>query len=236
MRRLKCAFAGFAFLASVVAMPASAQDRFNWTGFYAGIHGGKSFNAEMNPTLADPPAGPPTQYPDGWFGGVQLAYDWHMPSRVVLGAIVDASFADMEDLQPDGNFIKQSSKVDWFGTARVRLGYAEGRVLPYLTAGLAWAKLQYGESCPTGAQFGFCRPAAAGPYDNKDSHVALGWTWGGGIRIALTHQWIIGAEYLHFDMGSDTYELGFSSTGRKVTDKPIDTQFDTFRVSLDYKF
>lgn len=236
MRRVASVFAALAIFSCAVSVPAFAQDRFNWTGAYIGVHGGKSFNAEMDPKLADPPAGPPTQFPDGWFGGVQLAYDWHLPSRIVLGAIVDASFADMEDVQPDGNFIKQSSKIDAFGTARVRLGYAEGRVLPYLTAGLAWAKLQYGESCPEGAQFGFCRPAAAGPYNNKDTHLALGWTVGGGLRIAVTNQWIIGAEYLHFDMGSDTFELGFSSTGRKVTDKPIDTQFDIFRVSLDYKF
>jgi outer membrane immunogenic protein len=228
--------ASFAVVTFFGAQAATAQERFNWTGVYLGVHGGKSFNAEMDPKLADPPVGPPTQYPDGWFAGAQIAYDWHMPSRFVLGAIVDASFADMEDLQPDGNFIKQSSKIDSFGTARVRIGYAEDRVLPYLTAGLAWANLEFGESCPTGALFGFCRPAAAGPYNNKDSHLALGWTYGGGVRIAMTNHWIIGAEYLHFDMGSDTFELGFSSTGRKVTDKPIGTQFDTFRISLDYKF
>lgn len=223
-------------MGSVAEAQSGPPGGYNWTGLYVGVHGGRSFNAIMDPQLEDPPAGPPTQHPNGWFGGGQIAYDWQLPSNVVFGVIVDLSIADMTDRQPDGNFIKQYSEIDYFGTARVRLGYAQGRFLPYVTGGLAWARLTYGETCPDGAQFGFCRPAAAGPYDNHDTNTVLGWALGGGVRIAITDQWSLGGEYLHIDLGRETFALGFSSTGRKVTDKPNETEFDLFRIALDYRF
>ena len=208
---------------------------FNWTGFYLGVHAGRGLGT-MDPQLADPPVGPPTQQINGWFGGLQAGYDWQLPNRIVFGAVIDVSFAEMSDRQPDGNFIKQYSEIDVFGTARLKLGYAADRFQPYFTAGLAWANQKYGESCPPGAQFGFCRPAAAGPYDNSDSHMNFGWVWGAGIKAAVTQHWMLGAEFLHFEMRESTFELGFSSTGRKVTDKPIETRYDALRITLDYRF
>lgn len=226
----------FVISAQSITIKAQADEAtFNWTGFYLGVHAGRGLGT-MDPLLEDPPVGPPTQHIDGWFGGLQAGYDWQMPNKLVFGAVIDVSFAEMSDRQPDGNFIKQYSEIDVFGTARLKLGYAADRFQPYLTGGLAWANQKYGETCPPGAQFGFCRPAAAGPYDNSDSHLNFGWVWGGGIKAAMTRNWVLGAEFLHFEMRDKTFDLGFSSTGRKVSDKPIETRYDALRITLDYKF
>ena len=36
-----------------------------------------------------------------------------------------------------------------FGTVRARLGYAMGKFMPYVTAGLAWDRLRENETCPS---------------------------------------------------------------------------------------
>ena len=64
-------------------------------------------------------------------GGVaasaHVGYNWMMPSRIVFGVEGELGFMDTD-----------RGSADLFGTLRGRAGYAFGRFLPYVTAGLAF--------------------------------------------------------------------------------------------------
>ena len=67
-----------------IGLPAAHYD---WTGFSIGAHvdGSWSNVSSTVNTATGTPAAPGDVNPSGWHGGIQLGYDYMMPSRVVLG-------------------------------------------------------------------------------------------------------------------------------------------------------
>lgn len=95
---------------------------FNWTGFYAGVHGGYAWGDA-----------------DGWLAGGQLGVNYQPAgSPFVWGVEVDGAFTNIEDSATIGG-ISGSVEVDHVGTLRARFGSAADRTLYYVTGGLAWA-------------------------------------------------------------------------------------------------
>lgn len=74
----------------------------------------------------------------GAIGG-QIGYLHQFDNRIVLGAEIDGVFVDADDDdkldQPMGPETA-SAEVDFAAAARLRVGYATGAVLPYVTAGV----------------------------------------------------------------------------------------------------
>src|SRR5215470_13904893 len=113
---------GIALATLAIAAPASATDvpargpiykaapapLFNWTGFYAGAHGGYGWGDAENLN------------PQGGFGGGQIGYNWQYAPNWVAGLEADISAADLSDKNAVGAPLA-SSKVNYFGTARGRL-------------------------------------------------------------------------------------------------------------------
>jgi outer membrane immunogenic protein len=84
-------------------------------------------------------------------------------------------------------------KLDWFGTARGRVGFLPtDRVLLYATGGLA-----YGQVSATAPLI----PLSWGS-------TRAGWTVGGGAEAAIDPHWSVKLEYLYMDLG----DIGGSST------------------------
>src|SRR5215467_9361740 len=131
--------------------PAIAADvslgapQHNWTGFYLGAHVGEDFarNASADIDPADPAtsahfdtalaAGLIKRHFDaqgsGFSGGAHIGYNWQM-QRIVFGIETDLSSSSAKANQrvvtnvppfvPSDNIY--SANVDWYGTARARLG------------------------------------------------------------------------------------------------------------------
>lgn len=84
--------------------------------------------------------------PDGWLGGAYFGYNHHLPNGLVLGIDADIAHAD---ISRGSHYIKvgvvrsgiDSLKLHWSGAIRGRAGYAVGRYLPYLAAGIAFSRL-----------------------------------------------------------------------------------------------
>jgi outer membrane immunogenic protein len=84
-------------------------------------------------------------------------------------------------------------KLDWFGTARGRIGILPtDRVLLYATGGLAYG--------------GVSATAPAIPLSWGSTRA--GWTVGAGAEVAIDHHWSIKLEYLYMDIG----DVGDGST------------------------
>ena len=92
-----------------------------------------------------------------------------------------------------------SVKLDWLGSTRYgRVGYAffpDNRLLVYGTGGVAYGGASsHLDGFDAGHGFDcWCRGGSSS---------RVGWTIGGGVEYAFTNNWIIGAEYLYYDLGS----------------------------------
>ena len=87
----------------------------------------------------------------GPYGGIQAGYNYELPFfHLVAGVEIDSSVSGIRGQTSVNGTINNGlpvnatfgSKFEDFGTARVRLGYAWGRFLPYLTAGFTYATTQ----------------------------------------------------------------------------------------------
>ncbi|MGC1373111.1 MAG: outer membrane beta-barrel protein [Candidatus Sulfotelmatobacter sp.] len=75
------------------------------------------------------------------------------------------------------------------------------------------------------------------------SGIRAGWTIGGGIEWSFAPNWSAKAEYLYYDLGSATYNLGTlntTSTGLSFTRLGVSSTADfrgnIVRVGLNYRF
>ena len=84
------------------------------------------------------------------------------------------------------------SKFEDFGTARIRLGYAWGRFLPYLTGGFTYGTIEtfYSAAAPAFSNDGSSTATRAGVFP----HVG---TVGGGVEYAIAPNFTAKVEYLY---------------------------------------
>ncbi len=176
-----------------------------WEGVYVGVHGGYAW--VQNDTVL---GGVGTNFrPDGGFGGVQFGYNRHLSRNWILGFEVDVSYGDLAGerlVAANPGFFD----VNAFGTARTRLGYANGPWLLYVTGGAAWADTN------------LMVPAAGLRFDRPQ----IGYAIGAGVEYALNQRWSAKVEYLYADLGTTL------TTAGAVTDMTM----STLRLGLNYRF
>jgi outer membrane immunogenic protein len=124
-----------------VTGPAGYKDGWypSWAGFYVGVNGGygwsphndqlRDFNSNTFPGLS----------PEDAFGGGQIGYNVQL-GKIVLGYEADIQDSGIGDKKKLNGVVYQSD-LDWFGTARGRIGHSMGPALAYLTGGLAYGEM-----------------------------------------------------------------------------------------------
>jgi high affinity Mn2+ porin len=207
-------------------MPVKAPDNppyYNWTGLYVGGHVGYSRgNAQV--TLTDP-SSPATNFgsPFGSLtGGVQLGYNYILPSRILLGIEADMSFPNFLAADPAAwsrttLVADTSEKIDYMGTLRGRFGYAFPHWMIYATGGFAWSQGRFLQN-----------PGVTDDID-KTLHLHSGWALGVGAEVAISSSWTARLEYLYLNFGYA--EVLFPSG--TVAGSSFDIQ--SVRVGLNYK-
>jgi outer membrane immunogenic protein len=250
---LSLACAPGALAADMPVKAPYAVGAYNWTGFYAGVNAGYGWgntNTDISflPSAVAFGEAPFTinSSPSGFIGGIQAGYNYQF-GKWVLGIEADISGASITGsggnnallrfpsgaINP-GAFSTVSQKMDWFGTVRPRLGVTPiDRVLVYATGGLAYGHVSYS----TLTQFPATPPIQ---YQGTDSTTRVGWTVGGGLEWALMGNWSVKAEYLYYNLGTDTIiapsqfpaltALGF------VVQNTFETKGSIARAGLNYKF
>ncbi|MFN3348112.1 outer membrane protein [Pseudorhodoplanes sp.] len=196
---------------------------YNWSGFYIGGNVGYGWGEMQTNDIFGWSA---TAKPDGFFGGGQIGWNWQAPgSQWVWGVEVDSQWSGMKDswtwIGAGGGLATADAKVDYFGTARLRLGYAWDRTLFYATGGLAWGTAEAKGSVNVG------NFAWAG----SSSNTHVGWTVGAGMEWALMDNWSAKVEYLYIDLGNENYFGGPAAGGFDA-----DVTAHTVKVGLNYRF
>lgn len=236
---------------SIKAPGAPMLPPASWSGLYVG--GNIGYGIGHNSTSVDDLATPPpvnlstvTLSPAGAVGGGQIGYKWQWTPAWVIGVEADIQASGQKDSVCLGSFscaadpsgrslptsLRLDQKINWFGTARATLGWANDSYLWYLTGGYAYGKV-------TSSTLNFVNPDAlfrAG----TSSNVRGGWTAGGGVETRLWQSnWSAKLEYLYVDLGALSYDMlrvgiGAGLPTRNPTTSSIHDHI--VRVGLNYKF
>lgn len=211
-------------LPSVKAPPVIALPPPVWTGFYAGVNGGfgggygDATLAILGPIAFGFASANTTNmnfgYGDFFIGG-QAGYNYQLANRIVLGIETDMQWSGISarasannvaaTLGPGGfgtaAVFSGSAHFgqEWFGTTRLRVGYAlTDSFMPYITGGVAYSQLSGAIGWTTAATFVGLTSATYGSY----SDTKVGWTIGAGVEYLITPNISFKTEYLYSEYGN----------------------------------
>jgi outer membrane immunogenic protein len=245
---------------AVVEQAVIVEPDFTWTGLYVGVNAGYSWG-DFEQTATIPPFGvvPILSFDgfsgtydadaDGASGGAQAGFNWQI-NGLIVGFEADIQAANIEggatgsevlvvntilgpvDLETT---VATTTEVEWFGTARLRAGFAPTqRLLVYGTGGFAFGRTNSTSSVtavidPSGSPETILDNETASSSDTR-----TGWAAGAGAEFAIDSNWSVKGEYLYTDLGDeeifsfeeDGFSAGLSS----------DVKFHTVRIGVNYRF
>ena len=95
---------------------------------------------------------------------------------------------------------QHTATLNYLGTARGRLGYlATPELLLFGTAGLAYGGVTAANSYVSVNNASGLAPTVYGP---QYTGTLTGWTAGGGVEWAISPEWTLKADYLHYNLGT----------------------------------
>ncbi|HEY1473843.1 MAG TPA: outer membrane protein [Pseudolabrys sp.] len=194
--------------AAAMALPALAADMpgpvykapsalWNWTGFYMGINGGYAWGTS---NWTAPVSGVTT----GDFKLTGAMVGGTIGYNLQTGVWVWGGEADLDAtwLRGTDSTLCCETKNSWLGTARLRVGYAFDRWLPYLTGGAA---------------FGDVKITPVGFASLTDTR--FGWTAGAGLEYAFMGAWSAKLEYLYADLGNASCDVATCGIANNINFK-----------------
>jgi outer membrane immunogenic protein len=213
---------------------------FDWSGYHLGVSGGyaggsASYQSNIyglvggSVAFANVPSSFGTS---GYIVGVQSGVNWQLPNNIVLGYESDYNYTGVNS-NNSGNYagLALNSDLRWWGAERLRFGYAFGRLLPYITGGLAYGQMHTNGVYNAGGLL----------FPTSTSHWQAGWTVGAGVEYGLFNNVSVKAEYLYSSLqGTSGSSVGISSLSfAPVAYRTfVGTSFDTHiaRVGVNYHF
>ncbi|MFT0859463.1 outer membrane protein [Ancylobacter sp. G4_0304] len=237
-------------VAHAADMPVtSATPAVDWTGFYVGgLVGGVASTLDQNSIAGDGGLGFQNYgcvgglcdgKRESYVLGATFGYNQAYADGGVLGIEADVAYSGLdEDLDFAGIVpLSADRRLDatgtagidtpFLGTLRLRAGYALGRFLPFVTAGVAvtysTVELQSVSIVETQVSPGNWTATGATPTSVRGSGWTAGWTAGGGLEYAISDHWSAKAEYLYVDL--ITSRLGDETPTHQLA-----------RAGLNYRF
>jgi outer membrane immunogenic protein len=231
----------------LVKAPPAPAPAYSWTGWYVGLNAGAGWGTtDPRFSFSDTSGTGYAGYlaaggfplaslsPNGPFGGAQIGYNYQLANWVAgveadfQGAALNASLSGVTT--PLG-FVSGTETVehdlDWFGTLRGRVGFAENNWLFYGTGGLIYGGVR-----------SVITQSATNTYfaTNSDNVVRTGPTVGGGIEVGLG-KWSAKLEYLYYDMGRDTVTIAGTGVFTGIVYSGSQrTQGQLVRAGLNYRY
>jgi outer membrane immunogenic protein len=237
--------------------PTGGGQPFSWTGFYAGLSIGHSWDSGAPVHLLTDQTGFATLGGadtlsrgtlgelglDGLFAGGQLGWTWRSGS-IVYGIEADIQGGQRDSVAGTFEYPKvvdvisldgvASLDLDWYATVRGRLGVlVNPSLLVYATGGWAVGQVEYSLSATDVGLFA--------NFDTRlrSSGLESGYTVGGGLETALTRNLSLKIEYQYINLGSVgasgpvTAIGGGLPTGETATLASQTVDFHTVRAGLN---
>jgi opacity protein-like surface antigen len=176
--------------------------------------------------------------------GVRAGVDWQTGAWV-FGIVGELTSVDATDSVSGFSTTPASytltREANWMLGARFRAGYAAGPYLIYGTGGLAHADVDHR----------FDTSNTMNAFTPRDSDSLNGHQWGLGVERKWNDSWSLGLEYLFTTLDDDEYTvrvtqgtamatnpfvLAPNTTGTDIRRSEKDFEFDSIRLSLNYRF
>jgi outer membrane immunogenic protein len=203
--------------------PPPLPSPYIWNGSYVGLNAGVARGADAMSGITTSGGGTMTSL--GFTGGAVAGYNWQLGGWV-LGVEGDVSYFGLNGTQDitaaNSSFVMEhdSFETSWLSTVRGRVGYAWGRWLLYMSGGVAVGDHKYDGIIQV---FGISNPSG--------DVIKVGWSAGIGSEWMFAPGWTTKIEYLHADLGSETFSVNtfpqVSITGHLTE--------DTVRLGLNYQ-
>ncbi len=180
-----------------------------------------------------------------WLAGAVAGYNWQH-GNVVFGFEGDLSWTGLKS-ETTGTFSSFSptfvypstdatARIDWYGTARARVGLVVGSFLIYGTGGVAFGNVELNNRYDLGT-LGTNNSIA--PLSSQSSGVRGGWVEGLGADYMLGRNLVLNLEYQYVDLG--TVDLPAMTAPAPLAalssnSASVHARFQTVTIGLSYKF
>jgi outer membrane immunogenic protein len=207
-----------------------------WAGAYFGVNAGYAWAGDPGVDCIGSLSGcAETTFhaakPTGGVVGAQAGYNWQV-AKWVFGVETDMDYLGVRGttqfpgVDPAKGPDQTSSRYDWLGTTRARVGMVTGPMLFYATGGLAYGRVGHNYVTGVGspdAQF----------YSMSQNQV--GWTAGGGAEYALGRNWSLKAEYLYVHLAASSLNISGSAFPANTALR-FNNNLNIVRVGANYRF
>lgn len=150
-----------------------------------------------------------------WLAGIRAGNNWQN-GGFVFGLETDAQVTTLNSrfnttlttisgpvLVPPSTAIT-NGEVEWYGTARARLGWAPGPWLFYATGGLAYGTVDLNSTLTS---------SAGTVLGSQISESRIGWVAGGGVEFLVRPNVILSAAYQYVDLGTVSFNATMPTGG-----------------------
>lgn len=197
---------GMARGGSIKDAPAAAtcgRSAYNWHGAYAGVQIGTS-GYRSTTAIADVLDLAGSREDTSFNIGGVIGYNWQN-CNTVFGLEADLAWANVDrdwgvnlgGVGLPGQLFSANSSIDFYGSIKLRTGFAFDKMLLYVTGGIAFANIEHSGSNNANALLGI----PAGLFSFKTDETRWGWVVGAGTEYALTNRitWRSEATYTRFE-------------------------------------
>jgi outer membrane immunogenic protein len=250
-----------AFAADLAPMPVKYREaeKLPWGGFYLGGNAGYAWSSDprtdcsftgpgtspcvpapaiLNGGVISGTAAFPAVKATGAEYGLQAGYNWQVKNFVVgveadINSLTAGGSSQFAGIDPGKGPDSLSSRYNWLGTARGRVGVTAGPALFYATGGFAYGRVGHDYAYAIG-------------YSNSQmfslSEDRMGWTAGGGVEYAIDPHWSVKAEYLYVHLAASSLNLStlsFAGNGQTPSGTTLlnfNNNLNIARLGLNYRF
>ncbi|AQX19206.1 outer membrane protein [Bartonella sp. WD16.2] len=195
----------------------ASSDKHNLAGFIGGFYVGSNLRLDNGLILSVDTDIVLSNQKNVQFGKRMIVGD---QSALVHNALVNRFGHKKSGSVKVGNEVTYNTtrKEKWAGATRIRIGFAAGRIMPYIAGGIAYTKLQI---IPW-----FLVNSANSLNLMAEKKAMIGYTLGAGVNFAISDNVILRGEYRYSDFGK-----------KKFMENPVNVSYSThdLRVGVAYK-
>jgi len=189
---------------------------------------------------ANPGFGTNSASATSWVAGAHAGYTWQQ-GGAVFGFEGDLQGTNLKSsmsggLKYNGIFpppaptdtAKTASVVDWYGTLRGQIGFANGPLMVYATGGLAYGQVSLNSLFSTSGL----------TLNSGTSETKVGWVGGVGVNYLLQPNLVFNLQYQYVDLGSLNLTASSPSPAFVVISQRANqnAQFQAVMAGLSFKF
>jgi outer membrane immunogenic protein len=190
--------------------------------------------------VANPGFGANSASATSWVAGAHAGYTWQQ-GGAVFGFETDLQGMNLKSSMNGGlkynaifpppaptDVARTSSSIDWYGTLRGQIGFANGPWMVYATGGLAYGQVSLNSLFSTSGL----------TLNSGTSETRVGWVGGVGVNYLLQPNLILNFQYQYVDLGSLNLAASSPSPALVVISQRANAnaQFQAVMAGISWRF